>query len=59
MFGLGHWNFEFGYYLKFGYWDLGLKAYYGGSESLQPDWIIFNLAVSLKPSLHILTNHLT
>jgi hypothetical protein len=20
---LGHWTFEFGYYLGFGYWDLG------------------------------------
>jgi len=20
---LGHWNFEFGYCLEFGYWDLG------------------------------------
>jgi hypothetical protein len=22
---LGHWIFEFGYYLEFGYWDLGFQ----------------------------------
>jgi len=24
---LDHWDFEFGYYLEFGYWDLEFEAY--------------------------------
>jgi hypothetical protein len=32
---LGHWTFEFGYCLGFGYWDLGFQVYDVSSELLQ------------------------
>lgn len=43
---LGHWNFEFGYYLEFGYWDLGFQLCDDGREMLQSTRVIINFDVS-------------
>ena len=49
---LGHWTFEFGYYLEFEYCDLGFYVLYDGREWLQSYWININFDVNLFQSLH-------
>ena len=48
---LGHWTLEFGYYLEFGYWDLGFQARNGDRELLQSCWVIIIVDVSRKDTI--------